>query len=131
MPIHYETTIIGADKKNNIIGSLGIESVKLYDTFQAGSESVKNAVVFDTASSADHLKDFMLNKANINLYDENGVIYDGSISSGVYNDVNAEKLYMIFYSDADISNFKYAIIGGFAPKKNNNNSRFAVEISKS
>lgn len=127
-PYNFETQTIGSDGQNPMIGGMSIINVSYFPEFQAGTEVLKNVVVFDAFGDENLVQDFLTNNAFLVVADETGK-ENSNFASAYYFDRENDKLYMLFYSDEDISSCKFALLGGFARDKNKGNSTFIFEIT--
>lgn len=127
-PLYFDSGELGANGKDNKVGGMSFESIKFYETFDVGSQILKNVIAFDTASTLEQIKYFLENDCAIEVFDENGNS-TASVGSAYYRDRANNKIYMIFQSETvDLSKYKFAILSGFLADKNNGNIRFSFEI---
>lgn len=108
-------------------GGFSIESIKYAKEFSIGDQTLNNVVAIEVVSSYDAVKLFLSDTATAQLFDEQGNEFI-NINSGAYNDTANDKVYMVFYSDEDISNYKYFVLGGLDSSKNEGKARLIFSI---
>jgi hypothetical protein len=108
-------------------GGFSIDSVTYYPEFNIGSEVLKNTVVLDVIGDYDMLVAFTSDYS----YGDLRTVKDESIDeleTWVYRDHENDKLYIIYCSPEDVSNYQYFLIGGFETNKNDGKNKLIFEI---
>lgn len=108
-------------------GGFSIESVKYAPEFSVGDQTLNNVVAIEVVSDYDAIKSFLNDAATAQLFDDQANEFI-NINSGAYNDTDNDKVFMVFYSDEDISNYKYFVLGGLDSSKNEGKTRLIYKI---
>ena len=110
-------------------GGFSVENVQFFPEFDVGQELLKNVVAMTVIGDADSIKTYQSEYGTVALFDPQGNT-NININSGVYQDKENDKLFMLYFSDEDISNYTYLALGGFEKDKNDGKSRLAYEITR-
>lgn len=109
-------------------GGVGFVSIEYIPVFDVGSTELKNVVAIEVNSEKNSLEDFASEYGTGELLDEYGTSFS-DLSSGVYNDSANDKLYLLFYSESDISSYNYIVIGQFEKEKNDGKASLIFKIA--
>ena len=110
-------------------GGLSIESVAYHPEFDVTEKVLKNVIAVEVVSDFDALKAFMSERGTVQLFDKSGNEYY-NLSSGAWRDAENYRLYMLYYTDEDISNYSYIVIGQFDSEKNDGKTTLTYEIAR-
>lgn len=122
---------IGEFDKNYALptsGGFSIYSVKYCPEYDVKKEVLKNVIAVEAYGDYNMLKTFLIDDAYAVIFDEHGNEFD-SLNSGVYDDTENDRVYMLFYSDEDLSNYEYFLLGGLNADKNDGKTGLIFNIN--
>ena len=102
---------------------------RYHPEFDVTEKVLKNVIAVEVVSDFDALKAFMSERGTVQLFDKSGNEYY-NLSSGAWRDAENDRLYMLYYTDEDISNYSYIVIGQFDSEKNDGKTTLTYEIAR-